>query len=421
MPSRGANQAVEGMIRLCRPWTRRHPRQLKVNMLERPRRISPGKKNLAVAILVAAAAVGCARAPVETTVRPGEIGTPMDPLPVAPETFMDTAQSAYVLVDLDHNILRFMDGDEIVWEAPVGTGTGLRLQAEDGHWEFSTPTGVFQVKYKEEMPVWYLPDWYFIENDLPIPPNDSPSRRLENQLGVAAVYLGEEIAIHGTNRPELLGKRVSHGCIRLENKFAQRLYHNVQIGTPIVIVGGEKFANIPPEEAPPATPRPTPPDPLGGVATATILDRLKTTLAAGDTTGAWVPLASRLITRGLKDDATALRGLLSLAGTAKTDRLNREYATFLADTYSRGALRVVVSLARIDEESRDRATKAIVSATMRLYAGTPLDERAPWPTNRFHNSVLGPEGRAGWESLLAAEEAFRAEHRRSASAGTRGS
>src|SRR5690606_10392726 len=142
---------------------------------------------------------------------------------------------------------------------------------------------------------------------------------------------------------------------------------------PIVIIGGERYANIPPDSAPPATPRQPTPDPLGGVATATILDRLKTTLEAGDTTGAWVPLASRLITRGLKDDAIALRGLLALAGTSKSDQLNWEYATFLADAYSRGALRVVVSLARIEDDERDRATKAIVAATMSLYAGTPLD------------------------------------------------
>jgi hypothetical protein len=372
-------------------------------------------------MLAAALTAGCASAPVPELIRrPVEIGARIEPLPIAPLTFMDTAQGAYVLVDLDHNLLSFMNGEELVWEAPVGTGTGLRLQAEDGHWEFSTPTGVFQVKYKEEMPVWYLPDWYFIENDLPIPPNDSPSRRLPNQLGVAAVYLGEEIAIHGTNRPELLGKRVSHGCIRLENKFAQRLYHNVQVGTPIVIIGGERFANTPPDSAPPARPRPPTPDPLGGVATATILERLETVLEAGDTTSAWVPLASRLITRGLKDDAIALRGLLSLAESSKSKKVNWEYATFLADAFSRGGLRVVVSLARIEEESRDRATKAIVAATMSLYPGTPLDERAPWPTRRFHNGVLGPEGRAGWDSLLAAEEDYRTEHRRSASAGATG-
>lgn len=337
---------------------------------------------------------------------------PLEALPVSPEAFVDTAQGAFVLVDLDENRLRFMDGDEIVWEAPVGTGTGLRLQSDDGDWEFDTPRGVFQVKFKEELPVWYLPDWYFVEKDLPIPAENSPSRRLEGQLGVAAVYLGEEIAIHGTDRPELLGQRVSHGCIRLENKFVQRLYHNVQIGTPIVIIGGEHLAAEPPgETTDPGSPRPKPADPFGGVSSAELLSRLERYLEAGDRTGAWVPVASRLITRGLKDDAPALRGLLALAGSASNDRLDREYSTFLADAFSRGSLRVVVSLARIDEKARDRATSAIVDATMRLYAGAILDERAPWPTRRFHNGVLGPEGRAGWDSLLAAEESYRARYR----------
>lgn len=343
----------------------------------------------------------------EPEVVQGDPEAPLEQLPVSAEEFVDTASGAYVLVDLDENILRFMDGEHVVWEAPVGTGTGLHLQSEDGDWLFTTPRGVFQVLYKEELPVWYLPDWYFVEKGLPIPPEEAPERRQTGQLGVAAVYLGEEIAIHGTSRPELLGQRVSHGCIRLENKFAQRLYHNVQIGTPVVIVGGEYLADEPTEVTDPGAPRPPQPDPLGGVPTAEILRRLDRLLEDADTTGAWVPLASRLITRGLRDDATALRGLLSRAGTAGSVQLNREYATFLADAFSRGSLRAVVSLARIDEEARARATRAIVEATMALYPGSALDERAPWPTRRLHNGILGPEGGAGWEALLQAEREYR--------------
>jgi hypothetical protein len=358
-------------------------------------------------LLLALVASGCASTGWRAEEAPVRRGN-LEALPVTPEAFVDTASGKFVVVDLDANILRFMDGERLVWEAPVGTGTGLTLSSEAGEWEFSTPRGVFEVKFKEEMPVWHLPDWWFVQRNLPIPPANSPSRKLPNQLGVAAVYLSDEIAIHGTDRPELLGQRVSHGCIRLENRFAQRLFHNVQIGTPIVIVGGEHLAKEPP--APPTDPgsqRPRPPDPLAGVSTADLLRRLDTHLAAGDTTGAWVPLASRLITRGLRDDAPALRGLLVRAGTAPTIALNREYGTFLADAFSRGSLRAVVSLARIEEEARDRATRAIVEATMALYPGSALDGTAPWPTRRFNPGIVGPEGRAGWQSLLDAEEDYR--------------
>ena len=360
----------------------------------------------AVPVLLGLAA--CSTAGMDPASSPGPEAGDLEQLPVSAEVFVDTATGKFALVDLDTNELRFMHGDEVLWRAPVGTGTGLELNSDAGDWLFTTPRGVFQVKFKEEMPAWYLPDWYFVEKDLPIPAQNAPERRLEGQLGVAAVYLSEEIAIHGTNRPELLGDRVSHGCIRLENRFAQRLYHNVQIGTPIVIAGGEHLDDLPPAETTdPGVPGPPPPDPLAGVSTTTILERLGTTLEAGDTTGAWVPLASRLITRGLKDDADALRGILRLAGVVDTSALRREYATFLADAYSRGSLRTVVSLARIAEEDRDRATRAIVEATMALYSGTALDDRAPWPTRRLHAGILGPEGRAGWEALLEAEREYR--------------
>jgi hypothetical protein len=363
------------------------------------------------ALSLMAFAAGCATVggPAPAVEIPPEVRAgPMDALPVTPEAFVDTATGFFVHVDLDINLLRFMHGDDVLWEAPVGTGTGLRLQSEDQEWEFSTPRGVFQAKFKEELPVWYLPDWWFVQRDLPIPPSSSPERRMEGQLGVAAVYLGEEIAIHGTERPELLGQRVSHGCIRLENKYAQRLYHNVQIGTPIVIVGGEHLANEPPgTQTDPGAPRPRAADPLGGVPTPQILSRLEALLEADDTSGAWVPLASRLITRGLRDDAAALRGLLSLAGTAGDPLLDLEYSTFLADAYSRGSLRAVVSLARIDDDARERATRAIVEATMASYSGSISDDLAPWPTRRLHNGVLGPEGRSGWDAMLAAEQAYR--------------
>jgi lipoprotein-anchoring transpeptidase ErfK/SrfK len=80
----------------------------------------------------------------------------------------------------------------------VGTGTGLRLEGPDGEWDFSTPDGIFHVQYKEESPVWMAPDWYFIENKLPVPPPNDAKRRFPGGLGAAAVYIGEGLAIHGT-------------------------------------------------------------------------------------------------------------------------------------------------------------------------------------------------------------------------------
>jgi lipoprotein-anchoring transpeptidase ErfK/SrfK len=46
---------------------------------------------------------------------------------------------------------------------------------------------------------------------------------------------GGPIAIHGTNRPELIGGAVSNGCIRVRNADLRRLFARVRAGTPVVV------------------------------------------------------------------------------------------------------------------------------------------------------------------------------------------
>ena len=150
-----------------------------------------------------------------------------------------------MVIDLDRHELSFRRGSTIFWTATIGSGTGEHLQGPGEDWEFSTPRGVFSVQAKEEAPAWYRPDWYYVENKLPIPPADDPKRLEPGGLGSAAIYLAPDLAIHGTDKPELLGQRVSHGCIRLSNRDALRLYHNVQIGTAVVIRGVERGGPVP--------------------------------------------------------------------------------------------------------------------------------------------------------------------------------
>ncbi|GAA4712276.1 L,D-transpeptidase family protein [Brevibacillus fulvus] len=43
--------------------------------------------------------------------------------------------------------------------------------------------------------------------------------------------------IHGTNRPEAIGRYVSHGCIRMKNRDVEQLFPYVSVGTPVIIDG----------------------------------------------------------------------------------------------------------------------------------------------------------------------------------------
>ena len=46
---------------------------------------------------------------------------------------------------------------------------------------------------------------------------------------------GGVIGIHGTDRPEILPGRVSHGCVRMPNPAVRRLYRLMALGTPVAI------------------------------------------------------------------------------------------------------------------------------------------------------------------------------------------
>lgn len=58
---------------------------------------------------------------------------------------------------------------------------------------------------------------------------------MEGAFGAAALYLADEIAIHGTDQPELLGAGTSHGCIRMSNDDVLRLYEELEVGAPVII------------------------------------------------------------------------------------------------------------------------------------------------------------------------------------------
>lgn len=147
----------------------------------------------------------------------------------------------YVVVHLAENRVFVFDGPRAVWSAPAGTGTGFRLATGQHNWKFSTPRGMFRVQRMEKDPLWEAPDWHYVEKGLPIPPLNSPARLMRGVMGTTAIYLGDGIAIHGTNQPALLlnpdpeRRRVSHGCIRLTNEAARTLMHMVDVGTPVLV------------------------------------------------------------------------------------------------------------------------------------------------------------------------------------------
>jgi lipoprotein-anchoring transpeptidase ErfK/SrfK len=191
-------------------------------------------RRLAAAAAAVLLAAGSARGQALPTA-PGAVAHGTGNSPAAAATLPSPVAERHIVVSLEEHRLYVVENGRAHWSAVIGTGTGTRLAGAGQTWDFSTPRGMFRVQVKQKDPVWFLPDWYFVERGERVPPPDSPLRRREGELGTSALFLGEEIAIHGTDRPELLGDDVSHGCIRVTNEDARRLYHEVEIGTPVLI------------------------------------------------------------------------------------------------------------------------------------------------------------------------------------------
>jgi hypothetical protein len=202
------------------------------------------------------------------------------------------ANEPYIVVSMADHRLWYKQGKEVLFEAPVATGSGKELVGGSvGQWRFETPRGRLTVKGKDENPAWVPPDWHYVEmahkkglgivhlgagqsiqsgdgvittrngevvkrygngttvslgegkegkeivanGNIVIPPYGTTARRYLGVMGTRRLELGDGYGIHGTDHPETIGQSVSHGCVRLRNEDIERLYPMVPVGTPVYI------------------------------------------------------------------------------------------------------------------------------------------------------------------------------------------
>lgn len=202
------------------------------------------------------------------------------------------ANEPYLVVSMADHRLWYKQGKEVLFEAPVATGSGKELVGgAAGQWRFETPRGRLIVKGKDENPAWVPPDWHYVEmahkkglgivhlspgqsiqsgdgvittqggevvrrysngttvslgegkegkeivagGNIVVPPYGTSARRYLGVMGTRRLELGDGYGIHGTDHPESIGQSVSHGCVRMRNEDIERLYPMVPVGTPVYI------------------------------------------------------------------------------------------------------------------------------------------------------------------------------------------
>jgi len=142
----------------------------------------------------------------------------------------------YVVIDSALNRVYWRQDGAIVKEmiASCGTGNVLEDPTSGRKWVFETPRGERKVLGKKAAPVWTKPDWAFIEEGEEIP-KDGSGRAEPGVMGDYAVAIGDGYYLHGTLYKRLLGRNVSHGCVRLGDDDIEFIYKTTKIGTRVIL------------------------------------------------------------------------------------------------------------------------------------------------------------------------------------------
>jgi lipoprotein-anchoring transpeptidase ErfK/SrfK len=158
-------------------------------------------------------------------------------LPAADGTQLDIKpEGVYVFVDTHKNRLRVYENGKMLREAICSTGSGMVLRdpRDDKVWTFDSPLGEQIVRRKVKDPIWYKPDWAFIEEGQ-IPPKSREARMDDFSLGKYGLYMDDGYIIHGTIFQTLLGQSLTHGCIRLGDDDLEFVYKTVPVGARVYI------------------------------------------------------------------------------------------------------------------------------------------------------------------------------------------
>ena len=141
----------------------------------------------------------------------------------------------YIVINTAANEFSLYRSDTLVRRDKCSTGSYILLKNEKKQWMFKTPKGEFKVRAKNTKPVWKKPDWAFVEEGLPIPSGDHPSRYEYGVLGDYSLALGDGYLIHGTLYQRFLGLAVTHGCVRLNDENLKLVYETLSVGSKVYI------------------------------------------------------------------------------------------------------------------------------------------------------------------------------------------
>ena len=147
------------------------------------------------------------------------------PPPPAAEPVPLLSPAAYVHISVKECLLELRDGDRLVAAFPITPGSKA-IPTPIGTWKIVAKTLLPHFRWDNEM----LQRGKRSDTAYELPPGPN------NPVGITWIALNRPgIGMHGTTSPDTIGRSASHGCIRLANWDAFKLYGMVSPGLKVVI------------------------------------------------------------------------------------------------------------------------------------------------------------------------------------------
>ena len=119
-----------------------------------------------------------------------------------------------IVVSMPDRKLALLEGERVMKVYDVAVGATVS----------PSPNGEYRIAQRLENPTYYHPGVVI-----------GPGKN--NPLGPRWIGLDVKgFGIHGTNRPESIGKNASHGCIRMRNSDVEDLFARVQVGDRVSLI-----------------------------------------------------------------------------------------------------------------------------------------------------------------------------------------
>lgn len=149
--------------------------------------------------------------------------------PTAPTVAMPAlpvlSPAAFIHINVKECYLELRDGDRIVAAFPVTPGSKT-IPTPVGEWKIVGKALFPEFRWDKEM----LEHGRRSKDAYELPPGPN------SPVGIAWMQLSKPgIGLHGTGEPDTIGRSASHGCVRLANWDAFKLYNMVQKGMKVVI------------------------------------------------------------------------------------------------------------------------------------------------------------------------------------------